>query len=129
MAKPTFKANPIQVQVPATSANLGPGFDCFGLALAMHDRYIAQVLDDPTLDIDVTGENSVVVEQVVTNYDPDEKIISDLYNAGKTEVTYEELCKAGFDKKRTAAYTFNIGEFTLSRFMLVSPYTIEKNNT
>ena len=27
MGKPTFKANPIQVQVPATSANLGPGFE------------------------------------------------------------------------------------------------------
>ena len=50
MAKPTFKANPIQVQVPATSANLGPGFDCFGLALDLHDRYVAQILDlDTTL--------------------------------------------------------------------------------
>lgn len=58
MAKPTFKANPIQVQVPATSANLGPGFDCFGLALGMHDRYVAQVLDDATLDIDITGEGA-----------------------------------------------------------------------
>ena len=38
MAKPTFKANPIQVQVPATSANLGPGFDSFGLAFGMYDR-------------------------------------------------------------------------------------------
>jgi homoserine kinase len=56
MAKPTFKANPIQVQVPATSANLGPGFDSFGLALGMHDRYVAQILDDAGLDIDVTGE-------------------------------------------------------------------------
>ncbi|MEJ6607711.1 MAG: homoserine kinase [Candidatus Planktophila sp.] len=58
MAKPTFKANPIQVQVPATSANLGPGFDSFGLALGMHDRYVAQILDEVTLDIDVTGEGA-----------------------------------------------------------------------
>ena len=28
--KPTFKAQPMQVQVPATSANLGPGFDFLG---------------------------------------------------------------------------------------------------
>ena len=27
----------VRVQVPATSANLGPGFDCAGLALAQHD--------------------------------------------------------------------------------------------
>lgn len=48
----------MQVQVPATSANLGPGFDSLGLALAMHDRYIAQVLDDSIIDIDVTGEGA-----------------------------------------------------------------------
>ncbi|CAN2178161.1 ThrB Homoserine kinase [Candidatus Nanopelagicaceae bacterium] len=58
MSKPTFKAKPMQVQVPASSANLGPGFDAFGLALAMHDRYVAQVLDDVVLDIDVTGEGA-----------------------------------------------------------------------
>jgi len=58
MAKPTFKANPMQVQVPATSANLGPGFDCFGLALDLHDRYVAQILDEPGLDLDVAGEGA-----------------------------------------------------------------------
>lgn len=56
MAKPTFRATPIQVHVPATSANLGPGFDCLALALALHDRYVAQVTDEPALDIDVVGE-------------------------------------------------------------------------
>ena len=56
--KPTFKAQPIQVQVPASSANLGPGFDCLGLALNIYDRYIAQVMDEPGFDIDVTGEGA-----------------------------------------------------------------------
>lgn len=59
--KPTFKAQAVQVQVPATSANLGPGFDSLGLALAMHDRYIAQVLDDQIIDIDVSGEGADVL--------------------------------------------------------------------
>ena len=58
MSKPTFKAKPMQVQVPASSANLGPGFDSFGLALTMHDRYVAQVLDDVLLDIDISGEGA-----------------------------------------------------------------------
>lgn len=48
----------MQVQVPASSANLGPGFDCLGLALTMYDRYIAQVQDEPGVDIDVTGEGA-----------------------------------------------------------------------
>ncbi len=56
--KPTFKAQPMQVQVPATSANLGPGFDSLGLALTMFDRYIAQIQDEPGLDIDVAGEGA-----------------------------------------------------------------------
>ena len=59
--KPTFKAQPMQVQVPATSANLGPGFDCLGLALTMFDRYIAQVQDEPGFDVDVTGEGAEYV--------------------------------------------------------------------
>ena len=67
MAKPTFKANPIQVQVPATSANLGPGFDCFGLALDLHDRYVAQILDEPGLDIDVAGEGAATLPRTDKN--------------------------------------------------------------
>ena len=51
----------MQVQVPATSANLGPGFDSLGLALGMHDRYIAQVLDEQIIDIDITGEGADVL--------------------------------------------------------------------
>ncbi len=58
MVKPTFKAQAMQVQVPATSANLGPGFDSLGLALGMHDRYVAQILDDSNIDVDVTGEGA-----------------------------------------------------------------------
>jgi homoserine kinase len=67
MAKPTFKANPIQVQVPATSANLGPGFDSFGLAFGMYDRYVAQILDEGGLDIDVTGEGADEVPRTEKN--------------------------------------------------------------
>jgi len=48
----------VQVQVPATTANLGPGFDSLGLALALHDRYIAQVLDEQIIDIDISGEGA-----------------------------------------------------------------------
>ena len=48
----------MQVQVPATSANLGPGFDSLGLALGLQDRYIAQVLDEQVIDIDISGEGA-----------------------------------------------------------------------
>ena len=45
---------PVTVRVPATSANLGPGFDSFGLALSLHDTVRAQVLPGG-LDVQVTG--------------------------------------------------------------------------
>lgn len=40
----TWSERPVQVRVPATSANLGPGFDSFGLALGLHDVVQAQVI-------------------------------------------------------------------------------------
>jgi homoserine kinase len=58
MSRLTFRASAYEVKVPATSANLGPGFDSFAIALEKRDRYIAQVLDEKTLDIDVTGEGA-----------------------------------------------------------------------
>ncbi len=34
---------PVRVSVPATSANLGPGFDSLGLALSLHDELVGEV--------------------------------------------------------------------------------------
>ncbi|MFD0788010.1 homoserine kinase, partial [Micromonospora azadirachtae] len=38
-----FEAGPVRVRVPATSANLGPGFDALGLALGLHDDVSAEI--------------------------------------------------------------------------------------
>jgi homoserine kinase len=45
----------VRVRVPATSANLGPGFDTLGLALSLHDEVEAAVTQSG-LDIVVSGE-------------------------------------------------------------------------
>lgn len=63
----TFKATMAQVSVPATSANLGPGFDTFGIALELRDRYAAIVLDTPDFDVDVTGEGAEEVKKDKNN--------------------------------------------------------------
>ncbi|MBV7363226.1 homoserine kinase [Actinomycetaceae bacterium TAE3-ERU4] len=34
--------NKIQISIPATSANLGPGFDCLGLALGLYNHFTCQ---------------------------------------------------------------------------------------
>ncbi len=63
----TFKATMAQISVPATSANLGPGFDAFGLALELRDRYAAAVLDEASFDIDVSGEGADEVKKDKNN--------------------------------------------------------------
>lgn len=47
----------VTVQVPATSANLGPGFDAFGLAHAIHDVVTVRAIAGPT-DVQVSGEGA-----------------------------------------------------------------------
>lgn len=54
----TFVAGPVTVRTPASSANLGPGFDALGLALTMYDEITAEVVDSPGLDIQVSGEGA-----------------------------------------------------------------------
>ncbi|GIJ23307.1 homoserine kinase [Micromonospora lutea] len=53
----TFVAEPVRVRVPATSANLGPGFDALGLALALHDDVAAEVTAEG-VTVTVTGEGA-----------------------------------------------------------------------
>jgi homoserine kinase len=48
---------PVQVRVPATSANLGPGFDALGLALTLYDEVEARVCASG-LSIEISGEGA-----------------------------------------------------------------------
>ena len=52
-----FATAPITVAVPATSANLGPGFDAFGLALALEDEVTAQVTG-AGIRVEISGEGA-----------------------------------------------------------------------
>jgi homoserine kinase len=45
----------VHVRVPATSANLGPGFDTLGLALARYDELEVSVRDEPGAFVEVIG--------------------------------------------------------------------------
>jgi homoserine kinase len=52
-----FLDGPVSVTVPATSANLGPGYDCLGLALDLRDRLTGEVTSHG-LEVTVTGEGA-----------------------------------------------------------------------
>jgi homoserine kinase len=50
---------PVAVRVPATSANLGPGFDALGLALGLYDEVEVRATGTASgVDIQVTGEGA-----------------------------------------------------------------------
>ena len=52
-----WTAGVVRVRVPATSANLGPGFDALGLALSLHDEVDAWVRESG-LSIEISGEGA-----------------------------------------------------------------------
>ena len=48
-----FAASRVRVDVPATSANLGPGFDACGLALGFYDTIYVEALPTQSVDIEI----------------------------------------------------------------------------
>jgi homoserine kinase len=59
-----FVEGPVRVSVPATSANLGPGFDSLGIALSLRDELVAEVIG---IGLEVTvsgaGEGDVPLDE------------------------------------------------------------------
>lgn len=55
----------VQVKVPATSANLGPGFDTLGLSLALYDELRVTVRAEPgtTVEVHGVGEGEVPTDE------------------------------------------------------------------
>ncbi len=77
MAVGDWETGPVTVIVPATSANLGPGFDALGLALDLVDEVTAEVVPDG-YRVEVTGEGAgevptgadhLIVATMLTTFD------------------------------------------------------------
>lgn len=56
-----------QVRVPATTANLGPGFDALGVALGLHDVVTVEVIDADALVVECSGEGADDVPRDATH--------------------------------------------------------------
>jgi homoserine kinase len=57
----TFVSGAVEVSVPATSANLGPGFDSLGIALGIRDVLTAEVTGPSGLEVTVSGMGAAEV--------------------------------------------------------------------
>ena len=51
------------VSVPATSANLGPGFDSFGLALDIHNEFEAELAGSWSVEIEGEGAGVLATDK------------------------------------------------------------------
>lgn len=78
----------VTVKVPATSANLGPGFDCLGIALPIYNTITIEetVLPGTGIEINLMSENAVLDEMIFDNIPKDEnsiiyKAVEMLYNS------------------------------------------------
>ena len=57
----------LAVRVPATSANLGPGFDTLGLALSVYDEILVTEQAEPGVEVLVEGEGAADVARDASN--------------------------------------------------------------
>lgn len=57
----------VTVHIPATSANLGPGFDCLGLALTLHHTVTFTRRTQPGLHISADGEDAAKIPRDASN--------------------------------------------------------------
>jgi homoserine kinase len=67
MSKKLPLGRSVVVEVPATTANLGPGFDTLGMALTMHDRMTATVVEGQGVRVEVVGVGEGDVPEDETN--------------------------------------------------------------
>ncbi len=78
----------VSVKVPATTANIGPGFDCMGMALPIYNTITIEetVLPGTGVEINIISDNSAVDELSIEHLELDEnsliyKAIELLYNS------------------------------------------------
>jgi homoserine kinase len=64
---PRLVGRRVSVRVPATTANLGPGFDTLGLALSVYDELEVTAVAEPGASVEVHGVGEGTVETDETN--------------------------------------------------------------
>ncbi len=89
----------ISVKVPATTANLGPGFDCLGLALPIYNTITIEetVLPGTGIEINVLSDDSIKDDLIMEHIPMDENSI--IYKA--VELLYNSIGQTPSELKIT----------------------------
>jgi len=88
----------VRVRVPATSANLGPGFDALGLALGLHDQVEVRVTSGGLL-VDVTGEGAGAVPRDASHLVA-RALLQELGRLGAQPAGLHLICRNGIPHSR-----------------------------
>ncbi len=87
----------VVVKVPATSANLGPGFDTLGLALSLYDELTVTVLAESGITVDVVGvgagevpedDSNLVVRSIRHAFDHYGKVMPGLHVQARNSIPH-----------------------------------------
>ena len=65
---PEVQPGPLHLRLPATSANLGPGFDALGLAMALYLTIDAAISDSGAFQIEATGRDAAACSVIENNF-------------------------------------------------------------
>lgn len=92
-----MKTTKIQVKSPATTANLGPGFDCLGMALDIWNFVYMQVCDRPVISISGEGEDELPKDENNLVYRSAMRLLKEL---GEEGVNLNVKCHNNIPLKR-----------------------------
>ncbi len=112
-------ASTVKVKVPATTANIGPGFDCLGAALTLHNQFRFSRSDGASLQITATGAEADRVSTDASNL-VYQSFIKLYQHLGKTppsiqiEIAMEVPLARGLGSSATAIVGGLVGANTLA---------------
>jgi homoserine kinase len=87
------------IRSPATSANLGPGFDCLGLALDLWDEYAVTVTAEPGVRVQSSGEGAAALPADATHLVA-RSLLAGLSAAGCEAAGLELTCRNAIPHRR-----------------------------
>jgi homoserine kinase len=107
------------VRTPATSANLGPGFDCLGLALDLWDEYRVTVTDRSGVRVTSEGEGAGTLPTDATHLVA-RSLLAGLAAAGRAAPGLELHCRNTIPHRRGlgSSSAAIVGGLTLARVLV-----------
>lgn len=120
-----MKCHQVTVRVPATTANLGPGFDCLGMALGIWNEVRLQVSHSPEVRIEGQGVGQLPEDTSNVVYQASQRIF---YEAGVSSTALAVRCENRIHLKRGlgSSAAAIVGGLVAANNLIEDPLPIER---